>query len=285
MSEYHLIVKELTKNYGKVEALKRADFSVKKGTITTFLGENGAGKTTAIKCTLGFLKRDSGTVELSAGRMGYVPEYPVFFSWLRGREILSYTLMVYGIQAEVREELVEEYSEKIGFDPQLLLRRVHTYSLGNRKKFSYLQTLLISPLFLIVDEPFYSLDPVSIKKIRELFLELKAKGVSLLLSSHLISEVEKITDDIIIIKRGSVIIQENLRRLTENFKFFQLKKYDAEMNQLLRFSPHVKELDTHFELLIEKRNLESFTSFLASREKSENGEDLNLEKIFLFFTR
>ena len=215
MSEFQLIVKKLSKNYGKIEALKGANFSVKKGSITSFLGENGAGKTTTMKCVLGFLKKDSGTVEIKAERVGYVPEYPVFFPWLKGGEILSLTAKLHEISEDIFNKSISGYAERIGFDQKLLSRCVFTYSLGNRKKFSYLQNFIISPDFLVLDEPFYSLDPISIIKIRELFLEFKQKGRSIFLSSHIISEVEKITDEIIIIKNGNIITQKKINEFKD----------------------------------------------------------------------
>lgn len=285
MSEFQLVVRDLSKNYGKIEALKNGNFSIKKGIITSFLGENGAGKTTTIKCILGFLKRNSGEVKMNAERVGYVPEHPVIFSWLKGKEILYLTAKLYGISEEKLIRLVETYGEKIGFDTQLLLRKVHTYSLGNQKKFSFLQSLIVSPDFLIVDEPFYSLDPVSIKKIRELFLELKDEGVSLFLSSHIISEIEKITDEIIIIKKGNIVIQKNLKNFKDDFIFIQLDKNGIKENQLQHFTSFIRERDSYFEILLERSFLESFEKFLEKKEKLADKNPLDLEKIFLFFTK
>lgn len=285
MSDFHLIVRELSKNFGKIEALKRAHFSVKKGIITSFLGENGAGKTTTMKCIFGFLKRCSGTIEIKAQRIGYVPEFPVFFNWLKGKEIISYTSRLHGIPKERLERQVEKYSEKIGFEPQLLSRKVHTYSLGNQKKFSYLQSLIIYPDFFVIDEPFYSLDPITIKKIRDLFLELKEEGVSLFISSHILSEVEKITDEIIIVRKGIIIIQKNLRDFKDNFIFFQLDRNGIEKKQLYGFTPFIKEKDACFDLFLNKKYLQSFEKFLKKKGKTASKKNLNLEKIFFFFTK
>ncbi len=210
MKEPIVEVKGLIKRYGRVEALAGADFAAFAGRITVFMGENGAGKTTALKCILGFLRPDRGLVRVRAKRAGYIPEHPVSFSWLTGREVLSLTARAYGIGEKSFPDLVSSGAAKLSFDEGLLSRRVQTYSQGSQKKFSYLQNLVISPELLIVDEPFSGLDPASIKGVRELFLEIKRGGGTVFLSSHLISEAEKIADDVIIIKKGRVCFQSAL---------------------------------------------------------------------------
>ncbi|MBM3284987.1 MAG: ABC transporter ATP-binding protein [Candidatus Aminicenantes bacterium] len=208
-----LRVEKLAKKFGQVEAVRDVSFSVRRKAITAFLGENGAGKTTTIKAILGFLKADRGHVEMRANRVGYIPEHPVFFPWLSGREILTLTARLFGVMPSRLNHEVERMSAVTLFDTKLLARKVQTYSLGNQKKFSYLQSLIISPDFVIVDEPFSSLDPLSIKSVRDLFLSLKAGGKTFFLSSHLISEMEKICDDVIIIKQGRICLEESVERL------------------------------------------------------------------------
>lgn len=213
MSDFVLRVGGLSKRYGRVRALRGADFSLRRGAVTAFLGENGAGKTTAIKLILGFLRPDSGRVELAARRTGYVPERPAFFPWLKGKEIIALTAGLSGINPQERSRMTERVAELIAFDIDLLERRVPAYSLGNQKKFCYLQSFLIDPELLIVDEPFSSLDPPSIRKVRDLFLQMKKDGKTVFLSSHLISEMEKIADEFIIIRKGHIVIQGDLDHL------------------------------------------------------------------------
>jgi ABC-2 type transport system ATP-binding protein len=284
MKEVALKVNRLSKKYGKVEAVKDVTFSIAPKIISAFLGENGAGKTTTLKLILGFLKRDSGEIELPAERIGYVPEHPLFFPWLRGKEILAYTLMLYGIAEEKQNALIQNYSEKIGFEAELLSRKVQTYSLGNQKKFSYLQSLIISPEFLIVDEPFSSLDPLSIKKVRELFLELKDSGRTLFLSSHIISEIEKICDDFIIIKKGRIVFQANLPRAKEDLFLIQVDKECVDKRKIAALTPFLKETDSSFEFLLDKSYLQPFEEILREQERPFRRREVNLEKIFLFFT-
>ncbi|PMP93895.1 MAG: hypothetical protein C0168_10640 [Candidatus Aminicenantes bacterium] len=205
----------LSKNYGQIQALKEVCFSIKKGTITAFLGENGAGKTTTIKIILGFLKPDSGIVKKGNARIGYVPDRPLFFPWATGEEILEVTAKLFRIDLFRLPGLIENTSARIGFDQALLNRKAQTYSMGNQKKMSYLQNLLIKPELLVVDEPFTGLDPISIRLVRDLFLELKKEGKTIFLSSHLISELEKICEEVIIIRKGQVLLEDNLKKIRQ----------------------------------------------------------------------
>jgi ABC-2 type transport system ATP-binding protein len=205
-----LSVNRLSKVFGQVQAVRGVSFALPKGRITAMLGENGAGKTTTLKMAVGFLEKDSGTVILDATRAGYVADHPVFFPWLNGTEILDLTARSAGIRRAELRNRVRALCEKILLDPAILRRRPATYSSGNAKKFAYLQNLVLAPDLLVADEPFSALDPPSIRRVRELFVEMRSRGATLLLSSHMLAEVERIADDVIIIRRGEVIARSGL---------------------------------------------------------------------------
>jgi len=205
-----LWAESLAKRFGVVKAVKDATFEVHANSVTSFLGENGAGKTTLLKLLLGFLRPDSGRFSLAVRSVGYVPERPAFFPWLTGGQILGLTARASGLSGHDADRMIEGLCWRISFDPRLLSRKAHTYSAGNQKKLSYLQSLLIEPELLIIDEPFSALDPVAIKGLRSLFRQLRDQGKTLLLSSHLISELEKVCDEYIIIKGGRIAAQGTL---------------------------------------------------------------------------
>jgi ABC-2 type transport system ATP-binding protein len=202
-------VHRLAKRFGTVEALRGVCFKTRKGTITAMLGENGAGKTTTLKILLGFLRPDSGTVIIAPGRVGYVPDRPAYFTWLDGRTILGLS----DGQANGKDSgaRILAVARDLLFDPALLRRRPGSYSAGNAKKFAYLQNLAFKPDLLVVDEPFAALDPPSIKCVRDLFLELRDTGTTLLLSSHMLAEMERIADGFIVLRRGTAIAHAALR--------------------------------------------------------------------------
>jgi ABC-2 type transport system ATP-binding protein len=205
-----LRVNGLWKSYGPVAAVRGVGFSLEKGRITALLGENGAGKTTTLRIILGFLEKDAGTVELDAGRVGYVPDHPVFFPWLSGRAVLDLTQKLSGLDRPEWEPKVRGLCDKLLFDPGLLERRPGTYSAGNAKKFAFLQSLAVEPELLVVDEPFSALDPPSIKRTRDLFQEMRDRGAALLVSSHMLAEMARISDDFVVIRRGEVVARSGL---------------------------------------------------------------------------
>ncbi len=207
-----LEVRGLAKSFGPVRAVKKADFTVRRGAVTAFLGPNGAGKTTTLRILLGFVAKDRGEVSVRASRIGFVPEQPVFFPWLRGLDLVTLTGRLVRLPSDEVERRIVTHASRLRFDRGLLVRRAAAYSSGNRKKFSYLLALLIAPDLLIVDEPFAALDPPAIKDVRALFSALREQGMTVLLSTHLIAEVERICDDFIIVRDGVVVAQDNLAR-------------------------------------------------------------------------
>jgi ABC-2 type transport system ATP-binding protein len=270
----------LSKRFGRVEALREASFRAAPQKITAFLGENGAGKTTALRLILGFLRPDSGRVRLSVGPVGYVPERPVFFPWLRGREVIEATAAAFGLTSHEAERLVAPLCRRLRFDSGLLERKVQTYSLGNQKKFSYLQSLIISPELLIVDEPFAALDPVAIKSARELFLELKSQGKTLLLSSHLIAELEKVCDEFIVLKEGRVVVQEDFARLRTGYVLVRLDGPRPDFAPQGAWPSHVKGHAGPTRALVPARLLAEDPALAG---EIIGGPNLDLETLFLFF--
>jgi ABC-type multidrug transport system ATPase subunit len=236
-----LHVSGLGKSFGAVRALRGVTFSVGKGRITALLGENGAGKTTTLRIVLGFLRPDAGTVACGAARLGYVPDQPAFFAWLTGRDLLDLTRRSLGAGRLKWQSRVRGLCEKLLFDPALLERRPGTYSAGNAKKFACLQGLAMGPDLLVVDEPFSALDPPSVKRLRDLFLELRDGGASVLLSSHMLAEMVRIADDFVVLRRGEVVARSGFAEFLSRFRpadavgleeaFLGLMRGEAQMTE------------------------------------------------------
>jgi ABC-2 type transport system ATP-binding protein len=279
MVAFPLQAERLAKRFGRVEAVREATFRVQANSITAFLGDNGAGKTTTIKLLLGFLRPDSGRVSVRASRIGYVPERPVFFPWLKGGEIISATAGRYGIPLTVVKARSEELCCRLAFDPRLLSRRADSYSLGNQKKFSYFQSLLISPELMVVDEPFSALDPPSMRALRELLMELRESGTTLFLSSHLLSELERVCDDFVVIRRGRIVVQENLPKLRDGHVFLRLERSFQEKWGPVPL-PYPRQLRGRFvEWLIPRNRLGTIDRALLERADVRSPD---LERLYLF---
>jgi ABC-2 type transport system ATP-binding protein len=236
-----LKVDGLVKSFGAVRALSGVSFSVGRGRITALLGENGAGKTTTLRIVLGFLRPDAGTVDSGAARLGYVPDQPAFFDWLTGRDLLDLTRRSLGAGRIRWQSRVRGLADRLLFAPALLERRPGTYSAGNAKKLACLQALAAGPDLLVVDEPFSALDPPSVKRLRDLFLDLRDDGMSILLSSHMLAEMVRIADDFVVLHRGRVTARSGLAEFLSRFRpadaaaleegFLGLMRGEAQMTE------------------------------------------------------
>ncbi len=207
----------LAKSFGRVKAVRDVSFSLDGGRITAMLGENGAGKTTTIRMVLGFVRKDAGRIFLGTARIGYVPDHPEFFPWLTGAEVLALTARAAGLDPRRTAAGIRTLCDEVLLDPDLLERRPVTYSSGNAKKLAYLQSLAVAPELLVVDEPFAALDPPSIRRMRELFGEMRRKGTAVLLSSHMLAEMDRLADDFLIMRKGQVAARSGLQEYRSRF--------------------------------------------------------------------
>jgi ABC-2 type transport system ATP-binding protein len=214
-------VSNLSKRYGDVLAVNDASFEVPLGTICGFVGPNGSGKTTTIRMLLGLIKPTSGTGSIIGNSIGHPEKYlkevgamiegPAFYPALSGLENLKVLAKLGGIPLERCQELLElvDLGER-GAD------KYKTYSLGMKQRLGIAAALLPNPKLLILDEPTNGLDPAGIQEIRDLLEKLASDGVTVFVSSHLLSELEMISKHLVMLRKGEVIfsgpIQELLQR-------------------------------------------------------------------------
>jgi len=211
--EYVLRTHQLCKQYYGKAAVKNVNMNIKAGDIYGFLGQNGAGKTTTMRMMMGLIKPTSGSVELfganvsddmskSFERIGSIIEYPGFYPNLSGAENLEIHRRLMGMG---NKECIEEVLRTVGL-PEAKNQKVKSYSLGMKQRLGLARALLHHPEFLILDEPTNGLDPTGMKEMRQLFLNLsKQRGITFLISSHLLSEVAQMATKIGIIHQGSLI--------------------------------------------------------------------------------
>jgi ABC-2 type transport system ATP-binding protein len=292
MSETILKVRGLAKRFGPIQALSQVDFELRQGKLAVFLGENGAGKTTTLKIILGFLFPDAGSVEKIQPdlRLGYVSEQPAFFPWLKGREILELTGTLFGLNRADLDKKIKEFSARLSFDPAQLERPARSYSHGNQKKMAYLQSMLLDPDLLIVDEPFTALDPVAIRQVRDLFIRLREMGRTVFISSHLISEAEKLADRVIIIKKGKTISQVDWPEFIQNGIHLKARRVASLEKIILDRWPGIQMSEDWLEGFILRPEWEEFFSGLNEELKKMVIKDVEirppeLESFFLFCNR
>ncbi|QOR67948.1 ABC transporter ATP-binding protein [Cytobacillus suaedae] len=219
-----LVVEDLRKTIGKKEIIKGLSFDLNEGEVFGFLGPNGSGKTTTIRMLVGLIKPTSGTISIcghnlqrqfqeAISNIGCIVENPELYPYLSGYENLEHFVRMV---PEIPQSRIAEVVELVGLQNRIH-DRVSTYSLGMRQRLGIAQALLGKPKVLILDEPTNGLDPVGIREMRE-FIDFLAKkeGLSILVSSHLLSEIQLMCDRVAIISKGEIIRVDAVHSLLSN---------------------------------------------------------------------
>ncbi|MBO1580986.1 ABC transporter ATP-binding protein [Bacillus sp. XF8] len=213
-------VEQLTKRIGSKTLVENISFEVKKGEVVGLLGPNGAGKTTLMRMMVGMISMTEGEVwidgqsvkqefESTAAKIGAVIENPEFYPFLSGYENLTYFGRMNG---NVTEDRIDEVVQLLGMG-QVIDRKVKAYSLGMRQRLGIAQALVHNPDILILDEPTNGLDPNGIHEMRMYIKKIAhEQGKAVLVSSHLLSEVELMCDRVIIIQHGEYVATQNIQR-------------------------------------------------------------------------
>jgi ABC-2 type transport system ATP-binding protein len=206
-----LAVSGLVKRYGAVDALVGVDLEVRESELVGLLGPNGAGKSTLVKIACGLVRPTSGRAEVCGARagsrearaaMGYLAELFRFPGWMTADELLELHQRLAGSQGGERERV--ELLELVGLE-DARRRAVEAMSKGMQQRLGIAQALIGSPRLLLLDEPTSALDPVGRRTVRTLLEELQRRGVSVLLNSHLLSEIELVCDRVVILLGGKVV--------------------------------------------------------------------------------
>ena len=214
----------LTKRYGAILAVDGVDLDVREGDVYGFLGANGSGKTTTVRMLLGLVLATSGTVEVLGEpvprradavlpRVGALVESPGAYPRLSGRANLRVHDALGRGRRAGRAARVDEVLDRVGLGG-VDERPVAAYSLGMRQRLGLAHALLGRPRLLVLDEPTNGLDPQGIHEIRDLLLELNAGGTTILLSSHLLAEIEQLATRVSVLDRGRLVVEEQLDVLT-----------------------------------------------------------------------
>lgn len=233
--DYILRTYNLTKKYKDITAVDCVNMSIKKGDIYGFIGKNGAGKTTLIRMITGLIKPTSGTVEVfgqpvSKGRkdflerMGTIIEFPGFYQNLTARENLEMHRRLMRVTDKNRIEKVLELVQLQDVSDKL----VKGFSLGMKQRLGIARALLHNPEFLILDEPTNGLDPLGIKEMRQLIIDLaNTHGITILVSSHILSEIHQMVTKIGIINNGRLLEEVEYEKIKEkNRHFIEVKVND-----------------------------------------------------------
>ncbi len=213
--EVQNLVKEFRSGFlrKRIKVLNDITFSVEPGEVFGIAGPNGAGKTTIFKCILGFIKPTSGSIRIFQKPsdhselkklLGYLPENPYFYEYLSGFELMKYMGKLHGIEGKLLSKRIDELLEKVNLTSASKVQ-LRKYSKGMLQRIGIAQALINDPEFIIFDEPMSGLDPLGRREVRDLILELKKSGKTVILSSHILSDLEALCDKVCFIFRGKVV--------------------------------------------------------------------------------
>ena len=288
----------LTKKYGRSYAVKNLNLEIEKGEVFGFLGPNGAGKTTTIAMLTGILRPTSGCLYLFGKefnsdyfnlkrRIGVVPEYPSVYKKMSAYAYLSFFADMY--QVKNKEEKIGELLELVELE-EYKDKPLKEFSKGMRQRVSIARALINDPEILFLDEPMHGLDPMGVKDVRDIILNQKEKGKTILISSHILSEVERVCDVIGIIKEGELVTKGSIDELErvigggmeleiELDKSTVLDRTIGTITQSLRDLDFVDKIETdNNKLKIRTNGLKEHRREISERISKEGGIIIGMKK-------
>ena len=281
--------RKLTKYYGKSRGIIDVDLRVEQGEIFGFIGPNGAGKSTTIRTLLTLIHKTSGEArvfgldceqdrEKILAQVGYLPGEVFYYDHMRAGDLLRYSASFY--QGDFSQR-IRALSEVMELD---LNQKIEDMSLGNKKKVGIVQGLLHSPKLIILDEPTSGLDPLIQKKFFNLIRRENENGATVLFSSHILTEVQKICDRAAIIREGRIVTVENIAQLRENaYKKVEFTTQEELGEISLPGMAQVEKENSHISFLY-KGNLNELLSMIGQYKlENVNISEPGLEEIFLHY--
>ncbi|HEY6874040.1 MAG TPA: ABC transporter ATP-binding protein [Geobacteraceae bacterium] len=210
-----IVVRNLVFDYPGTRALDDVSFTIREGSITALVGPNGAGKTTLLRCLAAIEEPLSGTIRMDGRdiladprathrQIGYLSDFFGLYEDLTVRRCLQYAAMSHGISGEEQERVVDSSAERLEIADRLEMK-AGTLSRGQRQRLAIAQAIVHGPRFLLLDEPASGLDPEARHSLAALFRGLRDNGMTLLVSSHILSELEEYSDDMLVLRKGRII--------------------------------------------------------------------------------
>ena len=268
MREFVIETSNLTKKYGNNTVVSGVNMNVEKGRIYGLLGRNGAGKTTIMRMLLNLTNPTEGDIKLfgtdykenmkeNYNKIGSIIETPGFYPNLNAKDNLK---VLCELRGNYTDDRIDEVISLVNLD-NAKDKKFKEYSLGMKQRLGLAATIVHKPELLILDEPINGLDPVGIKEIRDLLISLKEQGTTILISSHILSEIETIADEIGIINEGHLIkelTKEELDNINSQYVEFKLDNLDLAKEILIKngFNPDDFEISNSLKLFnhFEKRS-------------------------------
>jgi len=260
----------------KKKILKGISLSVNQGEIFGYLGPNGSGKTTTIKCILGLIFPDQGKIELfghpylslrAKARTGFLPENPYFYDHLTASEFLDFYSQLFSMKKKEREDKIKYLLHMVGLEQSSDLQ-LRKFSRGMLQRVGLAQALLNDPSLVLLDEPLGGLDPLGRKEIRDVIVKLKEEGKTVFLSSHILQDIEMICDRVAILVNGEIVNQGTLKDLiSEKILFTEIELSGVEEKELKNLGESLTEKAGRILLRVfEEENVEKVLELVQSRK-------------------
>ena len=291
-------ISNLTKDYSTgflkkktVRALDHLSLTVSGGQIFGFLGGNGAGKTTTIKILMGLLFPTGGSATILGNpisdvsmhrRIGYCPENPYFYDYLTARELINYFAEIFGYDNQTRRNKSEELLTLVGLENGAWDRQLRKFSKGMLQRVGIAQALINDPEIVFLDEPMSGLDPIGRREIRELIAGLRARGKTIFMSTHILSDIEALCDEVAILRKGKLAAHGKLNDLLtaqHQEQGFEVTLTNVDADELRRSLPSIADIVQQPSGSIIKCGDESEVVDILSAVRSNGGRLVSIEPV------
>jgi len=294
MSEKVLQVKSVTKSYGEYKATNNISFDVLKGTVFGLLGPNGAGKTTLIRLINNIYVPDEGEILIFGeklnpnhlNKMAYLPEERGLYKKIKVIDQLVYFGKLKGMSTKDASFKAKEWLIRLEAN-EWINKKVQELSKGMQQKIQFIAAILHNPQFIILDEPFSGFDPINAEVLKSIILDLKNEGKTIILSTHLMEQVEQLCDEIALINKGKLVLSGNVREIKQKNKsnLYSLE-YDGnnefinQLNEISIINKYNNRIDFSINENIEVKSLINKINNLTNIIKFEHSEP-KLNDIFI----
>lgn len=234
-----ITVSNLTKRFGDQTVVDQFSFEIQQNTSTALIGPNGAGKTTTFSMLIGLLSPTSGTVKMEGVKdprkeIGFLPQYPQFFSWLTALEYTEMAAQLSGVPSRKARSEAAKMLEFVGLK-DVLNKKIGTFSGGMKQRLGIAQAVVHQPKLLILDEPVSALDPLGRREIMNLLKELE-QTTTILYSTHILNDAEEMTEQLLFLRKGKLVEQGSLQDVRSRFDEPRFKIQFAQANDALQFT-------------------------------------------------
>lgn len=247
-----LIVDKINKSFGKFQAVKDLSFSIDEGTMFGLLGPNGAGKTTTIRMIMDIIVPDTGTISIMGNskpnetndHIGYLPEERGLYRKMKVYDLLLFLAELKSVYKQDAKREIDFWLEKLELT-NWKNKKIEELSKGMQQKLQFIGTILHKPKLLILDEPFMGLDPINTDIVKDIMLEMKNNGTTIIFSTHLMENAERLCEEILLINQGVNILHGKLSEIKKNFGRKNVHIEFEGSDAFLKNSDQIKKYDNY----------------------------------------